>query len=118
MAGDGVVQIIQAELGATKDGRASKLARAVGVSAETVSKWRRGKSSPGPDKYPAIEEFFGLPQGTLRSAAGMAPTDEVPLLDRMDRFEREQAAQAELIAEIQGLVARIAAQPPSKRGGR
>lgn len=79
--------IIGRELAGRERGTAAAMAVAVGVTQETVSKWSKGTTEPTPDKYPAIEEFLGLPAGTLRMAAGLTPEGETALSEWMTGIE-------------------------------
>jgi len=102
VADDGsmVTKIIRDEMRRRGNGAGSALARAVGVTPETVSKWKKGDTAPTPEKFPAIEEFFDIPTGTLRAAAGLAPEDDVPLMQRIDDLEAEMKVIRDLVADL------------------
>lgn len=63
-------RIIQ-ELDARPRGARTALATALGMAAATVSHWTSMHQSPEPERWPAIEEHFDLPEGTLRGLAGL-----------------------------------------------
>lgn len=68
----------------------SDLAKKVGVTASTVSRWNSGGASPDPGQWPAIEDALGMTPGTLK-AASLTPTAQ--------RYESDQwATQAEVDA--------------------
>ena len=46
-------------------GSQSRLARACHVKVQTVSKWKDGQIVPLPERWPVIEDFFGMDPGTL-----------------------------------------------------
>lgn len=80
----------------------SDLARAVGVTQPTVSRWRSGKSLPDRAHFEAIESALGLDPGTLRAAIGAA---EMSMGERLKAMEEE-------VQELRGLVATLLAQAP------
>lgn len=46
-------------------GTATRLARHIGTSNATISKWVNRQTVPDPTHWPGIEEFFELPPGHL-----------------------------------------------------
>lgn len=50
-------------------GGLSDLARAVGISAASVSAWRTGRAVPTPARWAAIEKFLSIPNDYLSSVA-------------------------------------------------
>lgn len=44
-------------------------ARILSVSPTTVLKWERGQSFPGPDKWPGLQEVFGLGPAYIQDVA-------------------------------------------------
>lgn len=65
-------------------GQASALALHCDVSPAQVSKWKQAQNAPMADKWPLIETYFELDQGTL---AGLSQGGQ-GLSDRLDRLER------------------------------
>lgn len=80
----------------------SGLARTIGVTQPTVSRWRTGKSVPDPAHYDAIEKALDLAPGTLRAATGIT---------ERSMGERLKAAEGE-IEVLRGLVAQLLARLP------
>lgn len=68
---DPVHPTIAAALRAQGRGSKSRLARAVGVQPQTVTKWVSGETSPPPERWLAIEDALELPRFTLAKAAGI-----------------------------------------------
>lgn len=52
-------------------GGANRLAEAMKVTPQTVSKWRGGQVCPEPDKWADIETHLGMGPGTLARASGL-----------------------------------------------
>ena len=50
-------------------GEQAKFANALRVSKTTVSSWMRGRITPGPEYWRPIEQFLGIPAGTLTEVA-------------------------------------------------
>lgn len=48
-------------------GTQTRLAEAVGVEVQTVNKWVHGQTHPTPDRWAAIERFFGMEPGAIAS---------------------------------------------------
>jgi hypothetical protein len=74
---DVVLDLIADELSQRGRGAQTRLAEAVGVRVQTVNKWQKRQTCPEPDKWPAIEEHFGLNPGTIRDVVGWGPADVV-----------------------------------------
>jgi DNA-binding transcriptional regulator YdaS (Cro superfamily) len=72
-----VTALIAARL--LEHGAQTRLAKACGVTPQTVNKWKLGQTIPAPEKWPAIERALGLEDGTIAREAGYTgPTvDEV-----------------------------------------
>lgn len=90
-------------------GSGARLARELGVSEAAVSRWRDGKVMPEPERFTAIEEALGLESGVLREAAGLAPQDARPMIERVERLESE-------MSDVRALLERaLELLPPSIR---
>lgn len=61
-------QLIAQRLTERGRGSQSALADALGVRAQTVSKWVSGDVTPEPGRWPAIEAALDLDEGSLRAA--------------------------------------------------
>lgn len=93
---DVVLDLLDEHLRQRGRGAQTRLAEAVGVRVQTVNKWSKRQTSPEPDKWPAIEDHFELPRGTIRRAVGWdaaAPDDEIAAL-RTDVRSLADAVQA------------------------
>jgi transcriptional regulator with XRE-family HTH domain len=64
-----VNDVIAEELARRGRGARRKLAAAVGVGEDAVSRWASGKNMPTPTLWPAIEEALELEEGALSDAA-------------------------------------------------
>jgi len=62
--------------GTSAHGRALAMAKALGVSHATVSRWRQGSRMSG-DYWSAAEEFLGLEPGTFAALDRRTPADDV-----------------------------------------
>ncbi len=57
---------LDTELAHQGRGAARRFAQHLDVSPTSVSRWTLGKSEPGMDRWPEIEEYFGWKPGTIR----------------------------------------------------
>lgn len=48
-------------------GAQSRLAKRVNLTTSAITSWKQMKSVPDEDRWPAIEDYFGLPEGHLES---------------------------------------------------
>lgn len=62
---------IAAALDAQGRGAKSRLAEAVGVKPQSVTRWVTGESAPPPERWLAIEDALDLPRFALARAAGL-----------------------------------------------
>lgn len=105
-----------------KRGAQRSLARAVGVSDETVSRWRHGESVPTPDKWPAIEVALDYPPGTFETEAGVGTATRSMgerLLEleawRRSRLPNETLARHEdRLADLEARVAALEAEESAR----
>lgn len=85
------------EIDARPRGAKSALAAALGIPAATVSHWYSRHQSPEPSRWPAIEQHFGLDEGTLRALAGLdASAIEVRFTQIEERLGAIETALAKL----------------------
>lgn len=110
-----VRELITDALSARGAGAQTRLAREVGVAAQTVNKWVKGQTLPTRDKLPAIEKALAMTPGTLLAAAGFAAAD-VPdsLAERLGRLEAEVAELRRAIAPTDLRIAAGTGDPPSR----
>lgn len=71
-------------------GAKSALAKALGVSPATVTKWVRNEINPEAERWPAIEAALGLAPGTLSRAAGFVATQSPRAFPDMRQVIRDQ----------------------------
>jgi len=67
-------------IGSSPRGTQTRLAAALGVTVQTVNKWRQGQNMPEPERWSEIEVLLELPAGALARAAGIRstqPTDDI-----------------------------------------
>lgn len=79
-------------------GEKTALAKALGVTAQTVTKWVQDETTPDPERWPAIERALGLAPATLSRAAGFAVTQSPRAFPDMRQVIRDQ-----VVAVIDGL---------------
>lgn len=84
-------------------GTATRLARHLGVSNATVSKWTNGQTNPDPDHWPGIEAFFDLPAGALSQLS----SEGARWQHRLDRLQAQLAQIQQELCELRRLL------PPS-----
>lgn len=101
-----VNDLIRGELERRGHGSGVKLARAAGVTVQTVTKWRKGETTPEPSRWAVIELHLGMEPGTLAAESGYGlvadPGDLVTLWERME----------ELQARLDRLEGRPSTDPP------
>jgi hypothetical protein len=77
-------------------GMLSEVARAAGVTTQSVREWASGSCTPTSERWPALEQHFGLRPGTLALASIGTPAVRPPTLselaDRVAVLEAEIAA--------------------------
>jgi uncharacterized coiled-coil protein SlyX len=73
-----VAEFVSALIEAGPTGTKSSLARALGVSPATITKYVNKHNAPGPDKWGIIEKFFALEPGAIAMAAGLDPEQLAP----------------------------------------
>jgi transcriptional regulator with XRE-family HTH domain len=97
------------------------LARALGVSAMAISRWRNGIDMPASGNWPALAEVLGVRQGDIaRLVLGMdlgqtapegLPPDVQALADRLTSISESRRRQ--LVARIDSLLAEGECKPSS-----
>lgn len=76
------------------------LADAVGVSASTVSSWRRGKARPEAANVEAVEDALSVPSGHLARHLGYLPVSQGPQAESIGEFLKREG----LLTDEQQLV--------------
>lgn len=94
-----VTQLLREWIDASPRGAQSNLARVLGIGPQAVNKWYKGGNNPEPDKWPAIEDFFGKPRGTLARESGYY--DRVHTPEELDEISQLRAEVAELRAAVE-----------------
>lgn len=101
-------QAIKAEMVALSRPRgASDLARAVGVSAQSATRWGNPDypDVPTPEKWPAIEAHYGLKSGHLAKTAGLR--SQPPAESSVAQLGRRVDQLADEVAELRRVLAQI-----------
>lgn len=64
-----LIGLLEAQYGAQ-----ARFAKRVGLTTSAIYAWKTGKTQPEPERWPTIEDYFGLPVGYLeRVASGIVP---------------------------------------------
>lgn len=98
----------------------SELARAVGVSPATVTKWVDGGTCPEPDRWPAIEVALGYEPGTFANESGLGlriDRDGATRVTVAEVAEAIRAATPAELAEIRALLG-LPSAPAPRRASR
>lgn len=89
-------------------GLRSDVARACGLTPQSVGEWARGKATPSPEHWPAVERYFELPEGRL---AELAHRDNISAATTpAGPVTTQQPALTDPVAELRALIAEQAAQ--------
>lgn len=100
-----VTEIIQTHIANSGRGASARLAEAMKVTPQTVSKWLAGQTTPGPERWEDLEHALGLEPGTVAEETGYGDAGGVVLRERVTMLEQQ-------VAELLDLVRRL--EPPGK----
>lgn len=99
---DVVLDLIADNLASRGRGSQTRLAEAVGVTVQTVNKWKARQTCPKPDRWPSIESHFGIEPGSLRRASGLPiiPATSPDVYERLTRLEGAVAELRQMIVDL------------------